>query len=162
LEDTTRYTLRDATSEELEQQFLLCDVCAAHGYIVKFVVSRNEPGESTKNERRRRVRISRKLETELARDVGGKVQPGSGNKDEKADVRVRGKWRIEHKYTDSASGYRVNVRDLNAVIRHANMAGELPALIMNFRTLDKRKFAVVPYEVFTQLMELSYELDPNK
>jgi hypothetical protein len=154
LRKTTRYTLRNGRTEELIQQILLCDVCVALGFVAKFFV--DAPSNISKGDRRKRVRISRELEEELAEDMGGKVQPGSGNMDAKADVRVFGKWRLEHKYTDSVSGYTLSVSDLNAIIQHANMAGELPGLVTVFRKIKKRKFITLPFEVFQQLKE-AYE-----
>jgi hypothetical protein len=158
LRSTTRYTLRKTKSHELIQQFLLCDVCVAHGYVVEFVM-RDAPAVSPKSERRKRIRISRDLEYGVALDIGGKVQPGSGNKDDKADVRVPGKWRIEHKYTDNISGYNMKISDLKALIGYASQAGELPALVTTFRTAGNLKFATIPYDVFIRLMEKAHESD---
>lgn len=157
LASTTRATLRHGKSEELIQQYLICDKCSIEGIVIRFEFDDGEGKETGKKERRQRVKISRKLETELALDIGGKVQPGSGNKDEKGDVRVMDEWRVEHKYTDSVSGFRLSVIDLNTIIKHANVAGEMPALVVNFRRLGKRKFVIVPYEVFIQLKELARE-----
>lgn len=146
--EATRYTIRQG--EEDLQTFLLCDACQDKGFVVSF-----EPKQSvsqTKRERKRRIKISRNLERELAQDIGGKTQPGSGNRDAKDDVRRVDEWRIEHKYTDSKSGYRLLVEDLAAVVRHANLASEWPALVINFRLLG-RKFALIPYELFIEIAE---------
>lgn len=145
--ETTRYTIRQG--ETRLQQFRLCDKCQDKGYVIKFTV---RPASTMKSERRRRVKISRRLEKGLAADVGGKVQPGSGNQDEKSDVRAIDEWRLEHKYTESVKGYRVLTDDLSAVIRHANMAGERPGLVLTFRRLA-RKFVIIPYETFLEIVE---------
>ena len=69
-----------------------------------------------------------------------------------ADVRRVDEWRLEHKYTDSLTGFRITVDMLDAVIRHANTMGEWPGLIFNFNKL-KRSFVALPYEVFLELVE---------
>jgi hypothetical protein len=146
--ETTRYSLRQG--EIQLQEFRLCDKCQDEGFAIKF--SPRKQSTTSKKARQRRIKISRELERGVAEDIGGKVQPGSGNQDAKSDIRKVDEWRIEHKYTDSVKGWRLTVEALNTVIRHANMAAEWPALIINFRRL-KRKFAVVPYELFLEMVE---------
>ena len=146
--ETTRYTIRQG--ESIIQEFLLCDACQDNGYVIKFEPQRLDIAVSA--HRRRRIKISRALEQEVAEDIGGKVQPGSGNQDAKDDVRRIDDWRIEHKYTDSTTSYTLHVEDLATVIRHANLAGEWPAFVLTFRKL-KRKFAIIPYELFLELAE---------
>lgn len=146
--ETTRYTVRQG--DDLLQQFLLCDLCQDKGYVIKFTM--RTKNEMTKKVRQRRMKLSRRLEQGLAEDMGGHRTPGSGNQDTKADVRVVDEWRLEHKYTESTKGYRILIDDLAAVIRHANMAGEWPALILNFTRMS-RKFAIVPFEVFLEIVE---------
>ena len=146
--ETTRYTLRQGEVEL--QQFLLCDKCQDAGYVINFEPKR--PSTTTVKDRRRRIKISRQLEQGVAEDIGGRTTPGSGNQDVKADIRKMGEWRLEHKFTDSMKGYRVLIDDLAAVVRHANLAGEWPGLIINFRRL-KRQFAIVPYELFLAIVE---------
>lgn len=146
--ETTRYTLRQG--ETLLQEFRLCDKCQDEGFVIKFTPRKQSV--VTSRDRRRRIKISRKLEKGVAEDIGGKVQPGSGNQDAKSDIRKVDEWRIEHKYTESTKGWRLTVDALNAVIKHANLAGEWPAIVLNFRRLN-RKFAIVPYELFLELVE---------
>jgi hypothetical protein len=153
--ETTRYQLRDMKSERQLEEFLLCDSCQDDGYVIGFNTHIKSPTDYLRS---RRISRSRDMEASLARDVKGKVQPGSGNQDEKADVRVMGKWRLEHKFTDSVKGYHLKVSDLSAVIRHANMAGEWPAMIIAFPAL-KRKFVTITYEVFLHMIERLDEKD---
>lgn len=150
LKETTRYELRLPSSGELISEFRLCDSCQDSGFVMKFDVGASSAQEFL---RARRIQRSKKMETELAEDVHGKRQPGSGNQDEKADVRVMGSWRLEHKFTDSTKGYTLLVRDLSTVIKHANQANEWPALVTTFARLG-RKFVTIPYEVFLELMEI--------
>jgi hypothetical protein len=146
--ETTRYTIRQG--DDLLQQFKLCDACQDKGFAVQF--NPRTPSAERSKDRRRRIKISRKLEKGVAEDLGGHTTPGSGNQDTKSDIRKVDEWRIEHKYTDSVKGYRVQVEDLSTVIKHANMAGEWPALLLNFRKLG-RQFAIVPYEWFLEIVE---------
>lgn len=146
--ETTRYELRQG--EVRLQEFLLCDACQDKGFVLKFETKRESA--DTKQDRRRRIKISRKLEQGVARDIGGRTTPGSGNQDTKGDVRKIGEWRLEHKYTDSIKGYSIQVADLAAVVHHANLAGEWPGLVLNFRRIS-RQFVVIPYELFLAVVE---------
>lgn len=149
LRETTRYVLQNKRLGNILQEFRLCDACQDKGYVISFVPV---PVDFKDKMRARRVRISRELERGLAKDVHGKVQPGSGNQDAKADVRVIGEWRLEHKYTDSVKSYTLLLRDMSAVIRHGNMSGEWPGLVLNFRKVG-RKFITLPYELFLEIVE---------
>lgn len=146
--ETTRYTIRQG--EILLQQFKLCDACQDKGFVINFNPKRPKVEQS--KDKKRRIKLSRKLEKGVAEDLGGHTTPGSGNRDTKADIRKVDEWRIEHKYTESTRGYRLHVDDLSAIIKHANMAGEWPALVLNFRKLA-RQFAIIPYELFLEIVE---------
>jgi hypothetical protein len=150
IRETTRYVLRNAQTGDILQDFRLCDQCQDKGHVIKFVIQYADPASAKRAARR--IHLSRSMERGLAADVGGKVQPGSGNQDAKDDVRVHGEWRFEHKYTDSMRSYSLHPSDLEAVARHANLMGEKPALVLNFRKLDKR-FVTIPYDLFLELME---------
>lgn len=146
--ETTRFTIR--RGEMLLTQYLLCDTCQDKGHVVKFTVPDITNGSLV--ERKRRVKLSRKLEVGVAKDIGGYTTLGSGNRDEKADIRKIYEWRLEHKYTSSVKGYRLETRQLDTVIRHANMTGERPGLVIDFTRLA-RKFVVMPYETFLEIVE---------
>lgn len=148
--ETTRLTLLH--NRQALQMFRLCDKCMDTGKVIQFEV--NKPSILTKKKRKRQIKVSRKLEHKLADDVGGRRQPGSGNvKGSGGDVRVFGEWRLEHKHTRSVQGYRLEVQDLDAVIKHGNMAGEWPAMVIDFTKLA-REFVVMPYEVFLEILEM--------
>ena len=146
--ETTRYTIRQR--EVQLQEFRLCDKCQDDGFVIRF--NPKSPAAEKARDKKRRIKISRKLEKGVAEDLGGHTTPGSGNQDTKADIRKVDEWRIEHKYTDSVKGYRILVDDLSAVIKHANMAAEWPALVLNFRRLG-RQFTVIPYELYLEIVE---------
>jgi hypothetical protein len=72
-----------------------------------------------------------KQEREIAKRVGGRVTPGSGAGDEKADVRVRGLHRIECKAT-SRQSFSVTREMLDKLSTAAHSAGEMPVLVVEF------------------------------
>ncbi|CAB4131723.1 hypothetical protein UFOVP276_101 [uncultured Caudovirales phage] len=148
--ETTRYVLINAQTDDIIQDFRLCDQCQDNGHVIKFDIKYANPLIAKRAARR--IQLSRGMERGLAIDVGGKVQPGSGNQDDKDDVRVQGEWRFEHKYTDSVKSYKLEACDLDAVARHAKLSGEKPALVLNFRKLAKR-YVTLPYDLFLELME---------
>jgi hypothetical protein len=159
--ESTRYQVRGERGKVLSD-FRLCDECQDKGYELKVTVADVEQAfavisNSERRERllrKRQVRLSRQLETGVANDISGHVMPGSGNTTHaKADIRKMDQWRLEHKYTDSKSGYRLNVVDLAAVVDHANRFREWPGLIINFRKLA-RSFVVIPYELFLWVAEI--------
>lgn len=76
-------------------------------------------------------KVSVGRERRIAKQLGGKAQPGSGNKPyAKGDVRVVGSLRLEHKFTRNAS-YSVKRADLNK-IRSETGIGEEPAFQIDF------------------------------
>lgn len=80
----------------------------------------------------RRKRISKKQEKRIE-DLGGNVQPGSGSRPGyKSDGRIRGRYRIENKYT-TAESFRVELRDL-VKIRSECVGLEVPVFEVQFRT----------------------------
>jgi hypothetical protein len=114
---------------------------------------RKTVGQKGEKRRRKRInKISRRLEAGVARDVGGYVTPGSGNRDDKNDVRKFGQWRIEHKFTDNSKSYSLTVQTMNSVVEHAELTGERPALVLDFRKLAKR-FVVLTYDTFLEIVE---------
>ena len=151
---TTRFVLRRGDTQL--QELHLCDDCQDKGHVIRF--RHIEASVDSKKVRRKRVKQSQKLEKQVALELDGFVNPGSGNKDAKGDIRVFGEWRIEHKFTNSIRSFLLKVDDLAAIVRHANMAGEWPALIVEFRRLTRR-FVVLPFEVFDQLREKARDRD---
>jgi hypothetical protein len=166
LRSSTKYQLRLENDDKIAE-FRLCDACQDKGYEVRFtpkeardIAARDVQERRDRLMRKRRVKLSRRLETGLAVDVGGRTTPGSGNtKHAKDDVRVMDKWRLEHKFTDHLTQYSLKVADLAAVVRHANLAGEWPALVLAFRKLQ-RSFVVIPYELFLWVVEI-LDADPT-
>lgn len=74
-------------------------------------------------------RRSRKQEASLAKTLGGRVTAGSGNKDIKGDVRIKGMARIEAKTTKNKS-FSVTADMINKIETAAVGAGEVPAIVI--------------------------------
>ena len=90
----------------------------------------NERAEKTRNLSNSHRR-SKKQESSLAKTLGGRVTAGSGNKDVKGDVRVKGVARIEAKTTLNKS-FSVTRDMIDKIETAAVGAGEVPALIVEF------------------------------
>lgn len=92
------------------------------------------------------VRASVRQERRVAKQVGGRVQPGSGNQwSAKGDVKTA-EHLIECKTTDG-KGYRLTVEVLRKIETEAAKAGRRPVLQVEFR-LERRRYAVIPWEEF--------------
>lgn len=94
-----------------------------------------------------------KMEKELAKRVGGKITPGSGNKDVKGDVRKRGVVRIEAKTTKNKS-FSVTLEMIAKIEEAALSCAELPIIVVEFNDGNGKKVrevAVVPTYVLDSL-----------
>jgi hypothetical protein len=79
----------------------------------------------------RRKRISKKQEKRIE-ELGGNAQPGSGSRPGyKSDGRIRGRYRVENKYTSTES-FRVEYKDL-LKIRSECVGLEVPVFEVQFR-----------------------------
>lgn len=100
-------------------------------------------------------RASAGLEKDLAKRVKGYRTAGSGNKNEKGDVRLRGVARIEHKATQNES-FRVTKEMLQKIELAARGCDETPILIVDF--LDERgqsvgnEIACIPFKDLLDLI----------
>ena len=155
--NTSKLVLESPHGEFLH--LYICDKCQDDGCAVKFQISvvDTEKGKEAK----KRIKRSRQMEKELAEDLGGRAQPGSGNSSlpgYKGDVRQLGRWRAEHKYTDSVKQYALKLLDLARITKIAMEVDELPVLVINFRA-GGESFAVVPYSLF---LEMARETDKNR
>lgn len=94
-------------------------------------------------------RRSQRQERKLAEDVGARVQPGSGSlPTHKGDVRKRGEFRVESKYTSKKS-YSVT-REVLQKIRGECTGVERPALDVLFTDpltgQESDRWVMIPYE----------------
>ena len=136
----------------------MCKNCLnLHDVEAEFTIDTGKSRERAE-ETKQKVRTSRELEQKLADATGGRRQPGSGNSKLagfKGDIRKQGSWRMEHKYTDSMKSYTLHLADMAKIYGMAADAGELPALIIEFRKLNET-FAVIP---LSTLLEMLNETD---
>lgn len=112
----------------------------------------------TKDERRQHVaqRRSPKQESERAMSLGGKVTKGSGNKDEKGDVRVNKVIRLELKTTTKKS-FSVTLDMINKIETAALSAGEVPAMEIEFIDGNGKKLqtvAILPSYILDHLVKI--------
>lgn len=94
-----------------------------------------------------------KQERELAKRLGGKVTPGSGNKAVKGDVRMRGVARIECKTTQHRS-FSVTLDMVRKIEDAALATDEVPIIVVEFNDGQGKKVAevaVVPTYVLHNL-----------
>lgn len=87
-----------------------------------------------------------KQEGETATRLGGRLTPGSGARDEKGDVRIKGLARIECKTTKNAS-FSVTRETLAKIADAACGAGEIPVLLVEFNDGKGKRLqevAVIP------------------
>lgn len=91
-------------------------------------------------------------EDSLAKRVGGRRVKGSGCGFEKGDVRVEGFVRIEAKTTKHKS-FSVTIEMLDKIEDAALSAGEVPAMVIEFRQdRDNREVAVIPVWALEKLI----------
>jgi hypothetical protein len=100
-------------------------------------------------------RKSPSLEKKLAKRAGGYVTVGSGNKNEKGDVRKRGIARLEHKATQKKS-FSITRDMLDKITNAAIGHDEVPAVIVEF--LDDKgsttyEVAVIPTQDLLDLLD---------
>ncbi len=89
---------------------------------------------------------SRQQEHQLARRIGGRPTPGSGNGSEKGDVRLHRVARIEAKTTTKAS-FSLTVEIVEKIEAAAMSSGEVPAIVVEFIGADgkpKHELCIMP------------------
>ena len=91
-------------------------------------------------------------ERKTAERIGGKVTKGSGNKDEKGDVRVRGFIRVECKTTKNSS-FSVSVALIEKLEAAVFGVGEIPFFEVELE-LGKHTAVVMPRYALDQILEL--------
>ncbi len=99
-------------------------------------------------------RRSRKQENSLAKTLGGRVTAGSGNKDIKGDVRVKGVVRLEAKTTKNNS-FSVTRDIINKIETAAVNAGEMPVIVVEFHDgfgKSLQSVAIVPMYALESLI----------
>jgi hypothetical protein len=103
---------------------------------------------------KRQKRTSRRQEDDIAENLGGRRQPGSGAiEGVKGDVRIYGRYRAEAKYTRNKS-YRVTREELNK-IRGECSGHETPLFVIDFVDPDTGRnpdrWVLMPFHRFKEL-----------
>lgn len=96
-----------------------------------------------------------KMEREIAKALGGRVTPGSGNGSVKGDIRIKGVARIECKCTKNKS-FSVTLDMIEKIEAAGAEGAELPILVIEF--IDDcgrpiKQVAVCPIYVLDSLKE---------
>jgi hypothetical protein len=116
-------------------------------------VSARELAQWRKRQHRANKSMSNRQEQRIAKDLGGKRQPGSGaGKWNKGDVVRDGLARLEAKST-RAKSYTLTLDTLRKVVGEAK-DGEIPAVVVHFFDghTAVESVAVCPYPVFMRLV----------
>jgi hypothetical protein len=137
----------------------LCALClggvlGGNGLSVDVPMSELAPGPAPRRKRlRKQKRRSQLQERELAEELGARTQPNSGAMSgAKGDVRKKGEFRLEAKYTQAAS-FSLVVDDLWKIASECS-DGELPLFIIEYLTgtSNLSRFAVLNFEDFKELL----------
>lgn len=107
---------------------------------------------------RRAKKVSRAQEQDVAEALGGYTQPGSGNMPgAKGDVRVKGRLRVETKFTKAGS-FSLKLEELYK-IAHECHGLEKPVFVIDYLDPGTSKlqdrFAVVPFQDLKELLNAS-------
>lgn len=120
-----------------------------------------EPPKTKEVSKKRQKKASIQQELDVMEALGGKRQAGSGAIGHlKGDGRVRGKYRVEMKYTRHDS-YRVERKELNK-IRGECTDLEKPLFVVDFQNPQsgrvEDRWVLVPFEEFLKLDKTKPEL----
>ncbi len=139
-----------AIGENVSYTAWLCDECMKkHQEDMTFDVEPPKVDRRAPPDRRMQ-RTSRKRELEIAENVGGRRQPGSGNQPfAKGDVRKKGHLRLELKECFTKE-FKIHREDLLDKIRSECSPGEQPVVVVTFRERITHEqletWAILPYE----------------
>jgi len=103
-------------------------------------------------------KTSQKQEVDIAAELGGTTQPGSGNqRGAKGDVRKKGELRVEAKFT-TARSFSLKLDELYKISGECGL-GERPVFVIDFLEPGTRKpkdrFAVIHFEDLKELLNAS-------
>jgi hypothetical protein len=136
----------------------LCGGCLFYreGLRVDVTMQDLAPGPASRRKGLRKARkVSQQQERDIAEELRGRTQPGSGNqRGAKGDVRVHGKLRVEAKFT-TAGSYSLHLDDLYKIAGECGV-GEKPVLVIDYRESGtsklKDRFAVVHFQDLKDLL----------
>ena len=122
------------------------------------IIEKKEMGLATDTKKLKKA--SKKAEQQLAQELGGKVQPASGAMGHsKGDIKIAGKFRIEHKLTQKKS-YGLKTEELVKIASECRQ-GEKPVFVVEFQEPQTMKplsrWAVVPLDDWKAANEKSLD-----
>lgn len=124
-----------------------------HDVSIEEIEFEDDDGRVIRKRFKENKRISQAQEVDLAEELGGRVQKASGAlAGSKGDVRVKGKYRIEAKFTKAGS-YKLELDDLYKIMSECG-AGEKAVFVIDFCEKTgklKDRFAVATWEDFKEL-----------
>lgn len=99
---------------------------------------------------------SREQEKLVAKDLSGKVTPGSGCGNLKGDIRVEGSYRVECKNTQKNS-YLLKREDIEKIEDQGITYSEIGFMVIRFNRNEEHKtdkqVVVIDYEQFKRLID---------
>lgn len=135
----------------------ICLNCIGDGVEHELEIEEPEVEASSKRKGfKQNKRLSRKQEIDLADDLGGKVQLNSGaTVGSKGDVRVKGEYRVEAKFT-AANSYKLDLDELHKIESECEGL-EKPLFIVDFidkhTKKPKERYATLPYDQLKELID---------
>lgn len=137
------FRMRTGSSEDQEGPFcLICLLNSTHTLVLE------PPEERARTPVGGVKKRSQAQEQKIAADLGGRAQPNSGAlAHAKGDVRKKGHFRVEAKYT-SAKSYAVHREDLDK-IRSEALYPEKPAFVVDFLNKtgsSEDSWVLIPYD----------------
>lgn len=96
----------------------------------------------------------RRREKSLAKDLGGRQQPGSGCFDGKGGDVLIDKFLVESKFTNALS-YSISIQMLRKITLEAFQARKKPAMVIELsggHMYQAEKWTLIPYEVWKELL----------
>jgi hypothetical protein len=109
---------------------------------------------------RKAKKTSQRQEVDIAEELGGRTQPGSGNQPgAKGDIRKKGELRVEAKFT-SANSFSLKLDELYKIAGECGV-GEKPVFVIDFLEPGTRKpkdrFAVIHFHDLKELLNAAGE-----
>ena len=110
-------------------------------------------------------KTSLKQEVDIANELGGRTQPGSGNqRGAKGDIRKKGELRVEAKFT-AAKSFSLKREELDKIAGECGL-GEKPIFVIDFLKPGTRdtqdRYAVVPFQDLKDLIDVASQYFRSK
>ena len=144
--------------DQIGESDVICQGCLfdIDGLSVQIAMTPASPGPAPRRQALRKAKkTSKRQENDLAEELGGYCQPGSGNlPGAKGDVRVKGKLRIEAKFT-KAESFSLKLDELYKIAQECHGL-EKPVFVIDFLDNNtdrlRERFAVIPFNDLKDLL----------